>query len=92
MRQQSEVTGKYIPNFMGASKFAELSVESNSAMKNYIAHQTRDEINTTSADYIERQLIAAIACARARDSEAYLHLGAALHALEGMDIDISRHF
>lgn len=60
----------------------ELAVHSQTAMKNYIANQEFTGINDTSLDYIEKQLVAAIACGRARDPEAYTHLGAALHTLE----------
>lgn len=60
----------------------ELSVDSMSGMKNYIASQKVAHINDTSLDFVEKQLVAAIACGRARDYEAYTHLGAALHTLE----------
>jgi len=60
----------------------ELDVDSVSGMKNYIANQGVADVNDTSLDYIEKQLVAAIACGRARDAEAYTHLGAALHTLE----------
>ncbi|KAK5941191.1 hypothetical protein PMZ80_006468 [Knufia obscura] len=60
----------------------ELAVQSGTAMKNYVANQDFTGVNDTSLDYIEKQLVAAIACGRARDPEAYTHLGAALHTLE----------
>lgn len=60
----------------------ELEVQKTTAMKNYIANQDFTGINDTSLDFVEKQLIAAIACGRARDAEAYIHLGAALHTLE----------
>ena len=60
----------------------ELAIDSSSAMKNYVANQEFTGVNDTSLDYIEKQLVAAIACGRAGDPEAYVHLGAALHTLE----------
>ena len=60
----------------------ELAVHKRTAMKNYVANQDFTGVNDTSLDYIEKQLVAAIACGRARDPEAYTHLGAALHTLE----------
>lgn len=60
----------------------ELEVQKTTAMKNYIRNQDFTGVNDTSLDYIEKQLVAAIACGRARDPEAYIHLGAALHTLE----------
>lgn len=60
----------------------ELEVQKSTAMKNYIANQEFTGVNDTSMDFIEKQLVAAIACGRARDPEAYVHLGAALHTLE----------
>jgi len=60
----------------------ELEIHSKTGMKSYVANQEFDGVNETSLDYIEKQLVAAIACGRARDPEAYTHLGAALHTLE----------
>jgi len=60
----------------------ELAIHKKTAMKNYVANQDFAGINDTSLDYVEKQLVAAIACGRARDPEAYTHLGAALHTLE----------
>lgn len=60
----------------------ELSVQNQTGMKSYIRNQDFTGVNETSLDFIERQLVAAIACGRARDPEAYTHLGAALHTLE----------
>ncbi|KAK5079373.1 hypothetical protein LTR64_002204 [Lithohypha guttulata] len=60
----------------------EIAVESNTGMKNYVANQEFTGVNDTSLDYIEKQLVAAVACGRARDPEAYTHLGSALHTLE----------
>lgn len=60
----------------------ELSVEKQTGMKSYIRNREFTGINETSLDFIERQIVAAIACGRARDPEAYTHLGAALHTLE----------
>lgn len=60
----------------------ELKVQQSTAMKNYIANQEFTGINDTSLDYAEKQLVAAVACGRTRDAEAYIHLGAALHTLE----------
>ncbi len=68
----------------------EYGIDRSSGMKNYIANtpprRTDAESNTprseTAAEYIEDQLIAAVSCGRSGDSEAYLHLGAALHAIE----------
>ena len=61
----------------------ELEIDLETGMKNYIASPKSAEFNKTSYDYVEEQLVAAIACARGRDSEAYIHLGAAMHTLEG---------
>ena len=62
---------------------SELDIDPNTGTKNYIANSRHvGELNPTSADYVETQLIAAIACGRQGDQEAYIHLGAALHALE----------
>lgn len=55
----------------------ELEIQRATGMKNYIANVDFTGINETSLDYVEKQLIAAIACGRARDSEAYVHLGSA---------------
>lgn len=60
----------------------ELAIQQGTAMKNYVANQDFTGVNDTSLDFIEKQLIAAIACGRARDPEAYTHLGGALHTLE----------
>ena len=61
----------------------ELYIDPSTGMKNYIANSSHvGRLNPTSADYVEKQLIAAIACGRQGDQEAYIHLGAALHALE----------
>lgn len=60
----------------------ELGIDPKTGMKNYIANQITSVTTETSRSYIDRQLVAAIACGRARDAEAYTHLGAALHALE----------
>ena len=60
----------------------ELEIDSRSGMKNYIANQDHAEINRTSHDYVREQLVAAIACARMSDQEAYIHLGAAMHTIE----------
>ena len=61
----------------------ELAVDPKTGMKSYIANASEvGSINPTSADYVEKQLIAAIACGRQGDEEAYIHLGAALHTLE----------
>lgn len=60
----------------------ELAVDRTTGMKNYIANKAVDSDPETSRDYIDSQLVAAVACARTRDAEAYVHLGAALHALE----------
>ena len=61
----------------------ELAVDSETGMKNYIANASEvGLINPTSAEYVEKQLIAAITCGRQGDEEAYIHLGAALHTLE----------
>lgn len=61
----------------------ELDVDLKSGMKNYIANSPEvGAVNHTSADFIEKQLIAAITCGRQGDEEAYIHLGAALHTLE----------
>ena len=52
-------------------------------MKNYIANASMAAaINPTSAGYVEKQLVAAIARGRQGNEEAYIHLGAALHTLE----------
>lgn len=62
---------------------AELALDPRTGMKNYIANAAEvGTINPTSAEYVEKQLIAAIACGRQGDDEAYVHLGAALHTLE----------
>lgn len=62
---------------------AELAIDSRTAMKNYIANTSEvGTINPTSAEFVEKQLIAAIACGRQGNEEAYIHLGAALHTLE----------
>ena len=60
----------------------ELEIDERSGMKNYIANQDYAEINRTSHDYVREQLVAAITCARMRDQEAYVHLGAAMHTIE----------
>lgn len=60
----------------------ELDVDATSGMKNYVSNQNVAHVNETSRDYIEKQLVAAIACGRSRDAEAYTHLGATLHTLE----------
>ncbi|KAK5174172.1 uncharacterized protein LTR77_001252 [Saxophila tyrrhenica] len=70
----------------------EYVIDSASGMKNYIANtpprRNDDDVEAktprieTAAEYIEDQLIAAVACGRSGDAEAYLHLGAALHAIE----------
>ena len=61
----------------------ELAIDAKTGMKNYIANSIEvGAINPTSADYVEKQLIAAIACGRQGDEEAYIHLGAAMHTLE----------
>jgi hypothetical protein len=61
----------------------ELDIDPNKGMKNYIADSRHvGELNPTSANYVEKQLIAATAYGRQGDEEAYIHLGAALHALE----------
>ena len=75
------VGGRY-PQLRPQVEAAEHDIDRTSAMKNYIANQEFNGVNDTSLDFIEKQLIAAIACGRARDAEAYLHLGAALHTLE----------
>lgn len=62
---------------------AELAIDSKTAMKNYISNTPEvGQVNSTSAEYVEKQLIAAIACGRQGNEEAYIHLGAALHTLE----------
>jgi hypothetical protein len=62
---------------------AELAIDPRTGMKNYIANAAEvGAVNPTSAEYVEKQLIAAIACGRQGDEEAYIHLGAALHTLE----------
>lgn len=62
---------------------SELAIDPETGMKNYIANASEvGTINPTSAEYVEKQLIAAIACGRQGDEEAYIHLGAALHTLE----------
>ena len=62
---------------------AELAIDAKTGMKSYIANAAGvGAINPTSADYVEKQLIAAIACGRQGDEEAYIHLGAAMHTLE----------
>ena len=62
---------------------AELAIDTRTGMKSYIANSVDvGMINPTSADYVEKQLIAAIACGRQGDEEAYIHLGAAMHTLE----------
>lgn len=60
----------------------ELQIHSGPGMKNYIANQATAPGLDTSRDFIEKQLIAAVACGRMGNSEAYIHLGAALHTLE----------
>lgn len=61
----------------------ELAIDSRTGMKNYIANSPEvGAINPTSADYVEKQLIAAVACGRQGEPEAYIHLGAAMHTLE----------
>lgn len=66
-----------------AVHLAELAIDPRTGMKNYIANASEvGAINPTSAEYVEKQLIAAIACGRQGDEEAYIHLGAALHTLE----------
>jgi hypothetical protein len=60
----------------------ELQIQTVSGMKNYIANQETAPGLDTSRDFIEKQLIAAVACGRSGNSEAYIHLGAALHTLE----------
>lgn len=67
----------------GAVEPTELAIDGQTGMKNYIANSHEvGMINPTSRDYVEKQLIAAIACGRQSDQEAYIHLGAALHTLE----------
>lgn len=71
-----------------AEAMTELEVDSKTAMKNYISNEDLG-IDTSSA-YIRRELQFAIEQGRQRgqneDSmyEAFRHLGAALHTLEGM--------
>ena len=61
----------------------ELAIDPETGMKNYIANASEvGAINPTSAEYVEKQLVAAIACGRQGSEEAYIHLGAALHTLE----------
>lgn len=60
----------------------ELAIQRQTGMKNYVRNEEFTGVNETSLAFIERQLVAAIACGRARDPEAYTHLGAALHTLE----------
>lgn len=60
----------------------ELAIEPQTGLKNYIRNEAIAGTTQTSLAFIEKQLVAAIACGRARDPEAYTHLGAALHTLE----------
>ncbi|KPI40566.1 uncharacterized protein AB675_7508 [Cyphellophora attinorum] len=60
----------------------ELQIHHVSSMKNYVANGEAAPNIDTSRDFIEKQLIAAVACGRAGNPEAYHHLGAALHTLE----------
>ena len=63
----------------------ELDIDPKTGMKNYIANESVG-IDTSSA-YIRRELQLAIHQGRQGDSltnEAFRHLGAALHTLEGM--------
>lgn len=71
------------PNLRLAVDPAELEIDPETGMKNYIANSNLvGGFNPTSAHYVEKQLIAAIACGRQGNQEAYVHLGAALHPLE----------
>ena len=60
----------------------ELDIHDRTAMKKYISNTNTVPGLDTSRDYIEKHLIAAVACGRAGNHEAYIHLGAALHTLE----------
>jgi hypothetical protein len=61
----------------------ELDVDPETGMKNYIANRQYSHFTPTSYEYTYGQLEAAVACARERDPEAYIYLGAAIHTLEG---------
>ncbi len=74
--------GGIVPGLREPVHDHELEVDLKSGMKSYIANPKCTEHNPTSYDYVEGQLVAAIACARDRNSEAYIHLGAAMHTLE----------
>ena len=51
----------------------ELQVDPRSGMKNYIANTDEAGVfNPTSADYVEKQLVAAITCGRQGDQQAYM--------------------
>ena len=61
----------------------ELDIDPITGMKNYICNiQHVKGGDISSAEYVEKQLIAAIACGRQGSLEAYTHIGAALHPLE----------
>ena len=60
----------------------ELDVDPETGMKNYISNRQYSHFTPTSYEYIYGQLEAATTCARERDPEAYIHLGAAMHTLE----------
>ena len=74
--------GGIVPGLREPIQDPELEVDLKTGMKNYIANPQCTDFNPTSYDYVEGQLVAAIACARDRNSEAYIHLGAAMHTLE----------
>jgi hypothetical protein len=61
----------------------ELAIDPQTGMENYIANTPElGAVNYKSAEYVQKQLIAAIAWGRQGDEEAYIHLSAALHTLE----------
>ena len=75
-------SGGLLPGLRQDVQPPELEIDPETGMKNYIANRQYSHFTPTSYEYVYGQLEATVACARERDPEAYIYLGAAMHTLE----------